>query len=436
MKLSELDPSEVSTQPQQPLSLSKLNPQDVSTTPPGFLQKAENMATNNLPAIGGIAGGLVGSMAGPVGSIGGAGLGGAGGQALQNYIKGNPQSLSQDATQGLMQAGGQALGMAAAPMLGKIAGAIADPVSDWFSDMAAEKAIEATGATGKQAIGFAPQAGKDLLDRGIVKFGNSQATVSNKLSSSLEKAGSDIGDTLKALDSKGATVDQVNIVNSIRQRAAELGNKPSQFNISDGLTRLADRLQGVLESQGGNTEVPLGAAESEKRMFFEQAKNKFGSYLDNSVAKEAGNIYRQSVEDAATKFDPESAGIFKEAKKTYALLNPIEEAASKRASTLAQSPKGGLLDTTTAVAGAAMGGGPGAVALPIARRMVADRIAPSMAAAANMGSKLAGSAPQFVQGVAPAGVQAIVPHYGLMAPPVSQAPQPPNFSTIPGKNGH
>ena len=49
--------------------------------------------------------------------------------------------------------------------------------------------------------------------------------------------------------------------------------------------------------------------------------------------------------------------------------------------------------------------------------------------AANMAAK---AAPVAV----PAAVQALIPRYGLMAQPPTQPQQPPNFSTIPGRNGH
>lgn len=397
----------------------------------------KNSVVKNLPIIGGIGGGLIGN-------VPGAGIGGAIGQAAQDYLGGyknadgtnesTAQKIYKPLVSGGIQAAGQGIGNLVAPVVSKVVGAVTDPVSDWLGDMANEKMVEATGATGKQALDFVPGAGQKLRDMGIGGFGKSQASIAEQISGALEKTGSDIGNTLSSLDAKGATVDQADIINSLRQRAAELGEDPSQFSVSDALNKLSDRLQTVLESKGGDTSISLSKAEATKRGF-QQAANYNSSPLDLSLSKEAANVYRQAVEDAATKFDPAAGNTFKTAKQTYALLNPIEEAATRRASTLAQSPKGGLLDTSTAIAGAAMGGGPGAVALPIARRMVADRIAPSMSALAGLGQKAAEIAPQAAQALTPPSAQALMPRFGLMAAPSPQPQAPPDYSTIPGRRG-
>ena len=408
-----------------------------SSNPTINTAQLKNAVVNNLPTIGGVAGGLLGN-------VPGAAIGGAAGQAAQDYIGGYKNADGTDETtaqkfykpliSGGIQGIAQGIGNIAAPVVSKMVGSVADPVSDWLGDMANEKIIEATGATGKQALDFVPDAGQKLRDMGIGGFGKSQASISGQISDALEKTGKNIGSTLADLDAKGATVDQADIINSLRQRASELGDDPSQFSVSDSLNKLADRLQNVLETKGGETTIPLSKAEMTKRGF-QTSANYNSAPLDLSVSKEAANIYRQAVEDAATKFDPSSAANFQKAKQTYAVLSPIEEAAAKRASTLAQSPKGGLLDTTTAVAGAALGGGPGAVALPIARRMVADRIAPSLSAVYGLGQRAAELAPATAQLLTPPAAQGVPARFGLMAPPPPAPVQPPNYSTVPGRNG-
>ena len=89
--------------------------------------------------------------------------------------------------------------------------------------------------------------------------------------------------------------------------------------------------------------------------------------------------FRSAVEDAAQKNDPATADLFLEGKQVHGLLNPIEEAAVRRASTTNQSPAGGLLDVGAAGFGHASGiPGAGLVA-PIARRVISPRIASSVA---------------------------------------------------------
>lgn len=263
---------------------------------------------------------------------------------------------------------------------------------------AGKKAVAATGATAREAAEFAPEAGQELLKQKIVRFGNSQGRVSEKLDKALEKSGKAVGGIVDDLTSKGATVDQQDVVNSIRSRASEVGQRASGFKLSDELNRTADRLQSTIESSGGNSEIPLKDAEIEKKVFQDIADKSYGNPLDFNHAKELGSIYRQAVEDSATKFDPASAKTFLDEKKNFKLLIPIQEAAKKRALQLQQSPAGGFMDTAAIAAGAAMGGGPGAVIAPVARKMLSSRIAPSMAATAhalsstpNVGSAIGGA---------------------------------------------
>ncbi len=405
----------------------------------GLKQMGRN-AVNELPTIGGIAGAALGTPAdvltGPAGTVAGAGMGGFLGTAAKNLINhyidpaNSPQTTTQAIAQPIMggmgQAAATATGEFAAPYIARAVGKVTGPVSEWLDDMATRKAVEATGATGKQAAEFAPEAGRELLDRGIVKFGNSQGQVAAKTTAALEQSASDIGETLKGLDAKGATVDQADIIDKLRQRALALGEDPSQFGVSDSLNRLADRLQTVLESKGGDTTIALGKAEATKRGF-QQAANYNSSPLDLSVSKEAANVYRQAVEDAATKFDAAAGQVFKTAKKTYGLLSPIEEATTRRAMTLAQSPKGGLMDTVATGVGAGLGGAPGAMIAAPARRILADRIAPSMAGLADMGAGAVGQVPAAAGAMTTPSVQFGA---GLMAPGQQQPPPPPDYSTI------
>lgn len=385
-----------------------------------FFNGAVKSTINSLPMIGGVVGGVLGTPAdavsGPMGNVVGAGIGGYFGTAAKNLINSyyDPDSVPKTATDataqaisgGAQQAAMQGVGEVAAPVIAKGVNAISGPVSDALGSFAAKKAVTATGATGKQALKFAPGAGQELLDQGIVGFGDNQSSISQKATDALEKAGNKISSVLSDLDKRGATVDQSDIVSSLRKRASELSDDPSQYGVSDSLNRLADRIQTTIEAKGGNSEIPLGRAELTKRGF-QYSANYNSSPIDLSISKEAAGIYQKSVEDAATKFDPKAAQAFKDAKKTYGLLNPIQDAAEKRASTLNQSPHGGLLDTASVIMGEGIGGVPGAIIAPVARRAIAPRVASSVAATANAaGNALRGSA-AATESIAPAAVQSL-----------------------------
>lgn len=384
----------------------------------GAVEQFARNTVNELPVIGGVIGGALGTpldaVSGPAGTVVGAGIGGYLGTATKNLINRyiDPNSAPQNNTDAIVQpfigganqAVAQGAGEGVAPYLGKAIQTVADPVSDALKSLAANKAIASTGATGAQSLKFAPEAGQELLDQGLVKFGNSQSTVAKKITAKLDKTGENIGNIISDLDKRGATVDHADIVSSLRARATELGEDPSQYGVSDSLNKLADRIQSQIEANGGKSTFGIAKAEGTKRGF-QASANYNSSPLDLSTAKEAANIYRQAVEDAATKFDPDAASAFTEAKKTYGLLNPIQEAAAKRAATLNQSPHGGLLDTMTTIAGEGLGGVPGAIVAPIARRMVSSRIAPAIAASSNSASKLLGAVPSAVESSVPALIQ-------------------------------
>jgi hypothetical protein len=318
---------------------------------------------------------------------------------------------------------------AAGGVLGSGVEAVTGPVANALKSFAAEKAVTATGATGVQAAKFAPEAAQELLDQGIVKFGDSQSKIAQKATDALAQSGKKIGDVLADLDKRGATVDQADIVSSLRKRASDLGKDPSQFGVSDSLNKLADRIEATIGD--GNSSVPLGQAEATKRGF-QAAANYNSAPLDLSVSKEAAGIYRQAVEDAATKFDPKAAEAFAAEKKSYQLMSPVQEAAAKRASTLAQSPHGGLMDTVATIAGEGAAGVPGAIVAPIARRAVATRLASSEAAAANAAGNFLSKAPAAATSAANAAAPAAPT---AIRAAIASAPLAPSALRVAGQPG-
>jgi hypothetical protein len=234
----------------------------------------------------------------------------------------------------------------------------------------------ATGATGKQASEFADDAGIQLYERGLVKFGDSQEKIAQRVVKAVESANSQIDDALAKLEKNGVKVDRNQIYGKLREKINKLKGDESQADIARILENELDNVVNAAEASG-TTEIGIAAAEKIKRGY----NRKAGNWADpekSQAGKEMYQTYRRSVEDAAKAADPKTAALFEEGKKTYGLLAPIEEAASRRAATTAQSPAGGFLDVTTALGGFATGNPAAGIAAPIARRMIAPRISSSV----------------------------------------------------------
>lgn len=407
-------------------------------------------------------------------------------------------------------------------MVGKgISSVIDGRLASGVKKLAEKSAVKATGATGLQASRFDMSAGRELLDQGIVSFGDNQEQIAQKAAAALQKSGDDISQSLRALDEQGAGLSYPEIVAKIRARSSELADDPANYGVSDSLAKLADRIEssaiakheaaiaaktpqfkpsvkenvsagedfdfGAVESSrpvsrpmgkraAGPTEnldyvssnklkqmikdgginpdtgyeididaakqvlarradglaerevrayqnevnskngsgsfenavpdtslapkVPLAKAEETKRGF-QNSVNYNSPKNDVTVADEAANIYRRSVEAEAARIDPTISEKFLEDKKNFGLLSPITKAAERRALTLQQSPMGGLLDVSAAAVGSVKGGVPGAVIAPIARRFISPRIASSVAVSADKVANILQKAPDAFGKFAP-----------------------------------
>lgn len=390
---------------------------------PGALEQFARNTVNDLPVIGGIVGGALGTpadvVAGPMGTVAGAGIGGYLGTATKNLInnyidpeqapKSVAESVAQPVIEGAKQAAYQMGGELAAPYVAKGIGALSKPLSTFFTSLGSKASDAATGATGVQSLKFADDSGKQLLDRGIVKFGYSQEQIAKKAADALKTSEEGISESLSALDAKGAGIDKSEIVSNLRARAAKVGKDPSNYGVADGINRLADRIESEAAASaklGESPKVSLTDAENTKRGF-QNSVNYNSSAYDQSLAEHAAEIYRQSVEDAATKIDPALSAKFKTAKSDYGLLRPITKAAERRAATNSQSPAGGLLDMSSMAAGLATGHPVAAVGVPIARRIIAPRIPSTIAATSDaLGTALSSK---------------VIPQAGDLAPVVTQA---------------
>lgn len=389
----------------------------------GFGEKVARGAINTLPVIGGMAGGLMGAAAGipalpvggpAVGGVVGAGLGAGAGESLKNlaerYLLGDDKSGSNPSLDAAMavkdgmmyEMGGQALAKGlevAKPYIADKANALGERMRS-----AAEKmTVNATGATERQASKFKDNAGRELLDRGLVKFGDDAEAIANRTAAELEKSTGVIDNSLKTLDAKGVTASADNVVTRLEQKIAQLKSDPSQADV-------VRKLEGIVEDiiQTGNSNIPISQAEVTKRGFNKMAGN-WQDPIKGQAGKEAYLGYMDEVERAANAAEPAIAGQFKEAKDTFGLLRPIQEAAERRASTLNQSPFGGLGDIASE---AVTPGG------SVLRRLASPRISSSAAVTTDKISKALMSSPKMatVAQSNPTAFRSVVQAIGARAP--------------------
>ncbi len=254
-----------------------------------------------------------------------------------------------------------------------------------LKDLAEKSAVNATGATGKQASNFSDDAGRELLDSKIVRFGDSQEKIAERAASAVKSAEGKISSSLEKLENAGVKVDSNDIYGSIRSKIKELKGDPSNADVVRGLEAELDNII-LAADELGTTDVGIKFAEQIKRGY----NRKAGNWVDpekGQIGKELYQTYRRGVEDAAKRADPATAAVFEEGKRAYGLMAPIKEAAERRAATTAQSPAGGLLDLGGMVGGFQAAGPIGGVVAPIARRVVAPRIASTVAVSADQISK-------------------------------------------------
>lgn len=315
-----------------------------SAPEPGMLEKFGRATVNALPVMGGIVGGVLGTPAdivsGPGGNIAGAAIGGTMGAALKNAINSriDPENAPKTATEaftnplveGATQGALQGVGEVAAPLVSGALGKLSKPVADYLSKLAEKQAVKATGVTGNTVYNkFSDNAGRELLDRGIVKFGNNQAQIAANARGALDASGQSIGDSLKALDDTGATVSRDDLLAGLQQKIADMKGSPSQAATSKQIGSVAE------DVAAGPEQYTLSQAEAEKRGF--QGKVNWNNPEGNASNAAASDVFKNAVEDNATKANPDLASDFQDAKDTYGLLSPITEATEKKAAQATQS---------------------------------------------------------------------------------------------------
>lgn len=376
-------------------------------------------------------------------SLGARALGNAGLGAIQGFgnSKGNLENGNVLGDIGI----GAGLGSAASVLGDKVVpyvtdkaksavGSIAEGLAPMFKNPAKKLAENATGATGMQVFNkFDENAGEHLLDNGLIRFGDNASNIAKRVGAAKQESGRAIGEAIKQLDEQGAKVDVQSILDTLGQKEKEYRSVGATQNVADDIKRVMNDIKnsqgkGKIDIPGEFVDVPdsltggltkqqlpgrkidapledinLRQSELEKQGFGKKVKD-WTKPESQPANKEAYDAFMNASEDAARNTNPELLDIFKQDKKNFGILAPIEEAASKRAATLNQSPWGGLLDTAAfGAGGAALGGlssgddsgaGLGALAGVIGRKTLAPRITSSVAVGMDKIGNLIKSSPQ------------------------------------------
>lgn len=278
--------------------------------------------------------------------------------------------------------------LANVPGISGLLGKAAEAGSAFMGQKALSLGRKATGATGKAAEAISDDAIRTALDKKIINFGSSPADIASNAQGAIDAAEAAKSGAMSGPLS-GAQVDRNDIYNTIQQRINDLSNNESRIPLA---SKLDSSLQDIISTAERNgSKIPLSQSEEVRRGFDQSAKwNRPTDATAAEASKILANAYRQAGVDSAISTNPEAGKIFQDAKQLQSHMIPIEEAASSRASTLNQSPLGGLHDV--AVAGVA--GAPGVVA----KRVLFPRLASAGAVSADTLSDLLSANPSGVLG--------------------------------------
>lgn len=366
----------------------------------GFGERVARGALKALPAAGAMFGGAAGTIMGvPSGpgaiatGVAGAGLGMAAGESLKNigeHFLGDEKTREEiytgpakAAVEGMTyEMGGQLLGKGIGVAIDKAAPYV-QKTGEGARNLAEKFAVNSTGATGAQSAKFSDDAGRELLDRKLVRFGDNADKISSRTQSAMNTASSNIDEALKGLDTKGVNISVDDVVMSLEKKILKLSEVPGNEKIIKQLQNEIDNLY-----MRGQSEIPLSIGEQAKRNFQSQV-NYASPVADKKAAFSVADAFKSEVEKKALAADQGLSSLFTEGKKTYGLLAPVQEAAEKRAATLNQSPFGGLGDIASE---AVTPGG------SLLRRLASPRISSSTAVTLDKFSKaLLRSSPRMAE---------------------------------------
>lgn len=294
-----------------------------------------------------------------------------------DLVNGDVKGLAKDAAIGGAISGGTG---AAVQGVSKMAPSVLKYLSGKMGSIAENRAVNATGATGLQAAKFAPGTGRELLDRGIVRGMDTAENIAERAGDALRSSGDEISAALAKLDEVGAKASVDNVVTVLQSKVDELSQVPGNETLIRQLTNEIDNL-----IARGQSDLPVSLAEKAKRNY-QSNVNYASPESDKKASKYLASAFKDEVEQVASKADPVAAKDFMAAKRSYGILSPVEEAASRRANVLNQSPTGGLGD----MAAAGVGGAPGLVA----KHLVFPRISSTMAVGADSIAKALAATPE------------------------------------------
>jgi hypothetical protein len=219
------------------------------------------------------------------------------GQVDALQLKERAKNLGKGAVTGALVGGSVPVATEGLKMASSAFKAGAEKIADKLKSVAEDSAVNATGATGKQASRFSDNAGRELLDRGVVRFGDSQGKIAERAADAVKQAEGQIDLALKKLDAQGVKVDANTVYNRIRDTIGKMRADSSQGDIARTLERELDDVVSAAEARG-TSEQAISAAEQTKRGY----NRKAGNWADpekSMAGKEMYQAYRGAVEDSA-----------------------------------------------------------------------------------------------------------------------------------------
>ena len=308
----------------------------------------------------------------------------------------NALDLAQDTATGAgFGVAGGAAGYGAGKALqygGKVLSTGANKLGGSLDDAAERLAVNATGATAKQVDNFADDAGRELLNRKLVKFGDTAESIADRTQGAMNRAGNNIDNVLTKLDDSGVSINIDDVMIQLQGQIDELSKVPGNDKLIKQLQSEVDNLY-----MGGRKTLPISVGEKAKRNYQSQV-NYASPEAEKKASHSLADAFKNKVEGKALESNPELGALFKESKETYGLLAPIKEAAQRRANSQNQSQYGNLLDLAAGAYGLSDSDSfTGKAALAVAgRRFVAPRIASSGAVTADKLAQIIKSSPQVL----------------------------------------
>ncbi len=276
--------------------------------------------------------------------------------------------------------------------------------------------------------------GRSLLDKGLVKPGQSIEEMAPGLYQAKEKAGQDIGSFLQSLDKQtgGQSVNPQNISQKILDYAATVPENTGGKALQNRLLQEAQDMQGM----GG---MSFEAAQKLKNQYKYNPVNQDQLISSQDATNKLRSLINQETNNAASQISPEAGAKYQQLKSEYGPLKSAADASSAYAERNLKnkflSPSDyGVGATMGAIGGMAHGFSPiaagGAALGAFANKWARERGNSTAAVVADNLSKLLDKSPEFakqfgstVLEAADKGPQALaLTHYLLM--------KNPNYSKI------